>query len=132
MTNDISYDPFSWFWIVAGDEDRAFSSAVGAYVDASQADPNRTTMISDEAELIAVLRTANVPPYHRVAKSTIIYRLTDTQLAAAVEAFNQPENLRLRERWYAPDQPAINADDPESVAFVLTIGADPEVVLAPE
>jgi len=33
---------------------------------------------------------------------------------------------------YAPDQPAINANDPESVAFVQAIGAEPGVVLAPE
>ncbi|CEG08710.1 hypothetical protein BN961_02128 [Afipia felis] len=82
--------------------------------------------------MIAVLREANIPPYHRVAKSTIIYRLTDAQLAAATEAFNKPENLRLRERWYAPDQPEINANDPESVQFIQAIGADPAVVLAPE
>lgn len=126
------YDPRNWFWIVSGDEQRAFSSAVGAYVDASQDDPERTTRIDSEASMIDVLRAANVPPYHRVAKSTIISRLTDEQLAAATAAFNQPENLRLRERWYAPDQPAINANDQESIAFVQAIGADPAVVLAPE
>ena len=126
------YTPHNWFWIVNGDEQRAFSSEAGAYIGVSEADPTRTTRIDSEENMIAVLRAANVPPYHRVAKSTIIFRLTDTQLAAAVEAFNQPENLRLRERWYAPDQPAINADDPEFVAFVLAIGADPAAVLAPE
>jgi len=128
----VTYNPFSWFWIVAGDEARAFSSAAGAYVDASKVDPDRTTRISSEAGMISVLRAANVPPYHRVAKSTIIARMTDAQLEAATAAFNEPENLRLRERWYAPDQPAINANDPESIAFVVQIGADPEVVLAPD
>lgn len=127
-----SYDPLNWFWIVNDDEQRAFSSAAGAYVEASKADPNRTTRIDSEESMIAILRATNVPPYHRVAKSTIIARLTDAQLEAATAAFNRPENLRLRERWYAPDQPAINADDPESVAFVLAIGADPAAVLAPE
>lgn len=126
-------DPKNWFWIVNGDEARAFSSAVGAYVSAEQADPSRTTRgIDSEESMIAVLRDLNVPPYHRVPKSTIISRLTDAQLSAAAAVFNQPENLRLRERWYAPDQPAINANDPESIAFVLAIGADPEAILAPE
>lgn len=126
------YNPREWFWIVDGDEQRAFSSAVGSYVDISLIDQNRTTRIDTEESLIAVLRAANIPPYHRVAKSTIIFRLTDEQLAAAVEGFARPENLRLRERWYAPDQPEINADDPESIVFVLAIGADPDVILAPE
>ena len=132
MTADQLYTPFNWFWTVQGDEQRAFSSAAGAYIDASEADPARTTSIDSEASMIAVLRAANVPPYHRVAKSTIIFRLTDEQLAAAVEGFARPENLRLRERWYAPDQPEINADDPEFIVFVLAIGADPDVILAPE
>lgn len=126
------FDPRNRFWIVAGDEQRAFSSAAGSYVNAALADPEFTTHIDSEESLVAVLRDLNIPPYHRVAKSTIIYRLTDEQLAAAVEAFALPENLRLRERWYAPDQPAINADDPESISFVIAIGADPDVVLAPE
>lgn len=126
------YEPFNWFWIVGDDETRAYSSAAGGYVDVSEADPQRITRIRTEAELVAVLREANVPPYHRVSKSTIIARLTDQQLAAAAQAFGMPGNLRLRERWYATDQPAINANDPESVALVQAIGADPAIVLAPE
>ena len=126
------YEPFNWFWIVGDDEARAYSSAAGGYVDVAGADPQRITHIRTEAELVAVLREANVPPYHRVAKSTIIARLTDQQLSASAEAFGRPENLRLSERWYAPDQPAINANDPESVALVQAIGADPAIVLAPE
>ncbi len=126
------YNPFNWFWIVGDDETRAYSSAAGGYVDVAGADPQRITHIRTEAELVAVLREANVPPYHRVAKSTIIARLTAQQLAAAAQAFGLPGNLRLRERWYAPDQPAINANDPESVAFVTAIGADPSIILAPD
>lgn len=127
-----------WYWFVGSQSDAVYSSAQAAmvpldnagYVAFSAARP--ASSIDSMDDLIEVLRRNNVPPYHRVAKSTIIYRFTDTQLAAAVEAFNQPENLRLRERWYAPDQPAINADDPESIVFVLAIGADPDVILAPE
>ena len=126
------YNPQDWYWVVGNDKSRAFSSKVGRYLDASQADPQRTTLIDTEENMIAVLRAANIPPYHRVAKSTIIARLTDVQLAAANSAFNLPENLRLRERWYAPDQPEINADDPESVGFVQAVGDDPSAVLAPE
>lgn len=126
------YDPHDWFWIIDGDEQRAFSSAAGAYVEASEADPNRTTRIDSEESMIAVLRAINVPPYHRVAKSTVISRLTGQQLAACIAAFNMPENLRIRERWYAPDQGYINADDPDAVALLTAIGADVQTVLAPE
>lgn len=79
-------------------------------------------------ELVAVLREANVPPYHRVRKSTIIARLTDPQLAAALNLLN----VRQRERWRASDRPAVNADDPETLQVLAAIGADPAVVMAPE
>ena len=58
--------------------------------------------------------------------------MRETGFGSSVAAFNQPENLRLRERWYAPDQPAINADDPDALALLTAIGADPATVLAPE
>jgi len=132
MDNIPSYDSRRWFWIVGNDTAHAYSSAAGGYVDVAQAPEDRITRIASMDELIEVLRAANVPPYHRVAKSTIIARLTDQQLSASAEAFGRPENLRLSERWYAPDQPAINANDPESVAFVQAIGGDPAIVLAPE
>jgi hypothetical protein len=71
------------------------------------------------------------PPRATVLKSVIISRLTDEQLAMVSAAFAQPENLRLRERWYAPDRPTVYCDDPDAIAMVLAIGADPEVILAP-
>lgn len=127
-----------WYWFVGSQTDAVYSSAQGSMVPLDNAGylefsvKRAASSVESMDVLIEVLRRNNVPPYHRVAKSTIIYRLTDEQLAAAVEAFALPENLRLRERWYAPDQPEINANDPESIAFVVQIGADPDVVLAPE
>lgn len=60
MPDPFSYDPADWFWIVAGDETRWWSSAAGAYVAA----PVRAfldagglpTRIAGEAELADVLR----------------------------------------------------------------------------
>lgn len=48
------YDPRNWFWIVGGDESRAWSSAACAYV--SDYPTDRLTRILNEAELNDVLR----------------------------------------------------------------------------
>jgi hypothetical protein len=49
----IEYTPYDWFWQVAGDETRFWSSAAGAYVEAA---PDGFTRIASEAELASVLR----------------------------------------------------------------------------
>jgi hypothetical protein len=49
-----TYTPKHWFWVVNGDESRAWSSAVSAYV--TQWDANRTTRIDSETSLSNVLR----------------------------------------------------------------------------
>ena len=49
-----AYSPFDWFWIVDGDDSRAWSSAAGAYV--ADYDAARVTRIVSEAELNDVLR----------------------------------------------------------------------------
>lgn len=48
------YEPFDWYWCVAGDETRFWSSAAGAYV--SEADQNKLTRIGSAAALNDVLR----------------------------------------------------------------------------
>lgn len=53
-----SYTPNNWFWIVAGDTSRAWSSAATAYV--SQWDETRLTRIASEAELRDVLRVYGI------------------------------------------------------------------------
>jgi len=50
----VSYTPDNWFWIVGGDESRAWSSAAGAYVPDYPDD--QVTRICSEAELNDVLR----------------------------------------------------------------------------
>lgn len=86
----------------------------------------------DDPELQAFLsRDIHSPSGRRlVSKSLIISRLNDVGLlAAASPAINA--NLYVRERWYAPDRPAIYADDAEALALLAAIGADPETILAP-
>jgi hypothetical protein len=63
------YDPRNWYWIVAGDETRVFSSATGNYVPANDAtyiawlaDGTKPTRILNETELGEVLADARVRP----------------------------------------------------------------------
>jgi hypothetical protein len=63
------YNPSNWYWIVAGDESRVFSSAIGNYVPADDAtylawlaDGTLSTRILNEAELGEVLADARVRP----------------------------------------------------------------------
>lgn len=53
------YTPHDWFWIVAGDESRAWSSAVGAYV--TDYDAGRLTRIDSADSLTDVLRVHGLP-----------------------------------------------------------------------
>lgn len=79
------YSPFKWFWIVGGDESRAWSSAAGAYVMSWPVD--RVTRIASEAELRDVLNPFGLP-------SPII---TVDDYAAAIEAHT---NAVARVRGY--------------------------------
>jgi hypothetical protein len=49
-----TFTPHAWFWVVGGDESRAWSSAAGAYV--TEWDAERMTRIASEQELSDVLR----------------------------------------------------------------------------
>lgn len=70
------------------------------------------------------------PLRRMVQKSVIVTRLQEAGLLqAASDAL--AGDLYARERWYAADKSAIYADDPEAVALLEAIGADPEVILAP-
>ena len=70
-----------------------------------------------------------VSSHRLVMKSTIIERLNAVgKLAAAKAALDS--DLYRRERWYAPDQPAIHADDAAAIELLVLIGADPNAILA--
>lgn len=129
------YNIKDWYWDFNG---AVYSSKHGKFIDDEIAQEfvdwmgaGNSPITADSLEsVIPLFRENDVPPYHRVRKSTVIFRLNDDQLAAASAALNS--NLRLRERWYAPDQGYINADDPDSIALLEAIGVDPKVILAPE
>lgn len=134
----MAYDPSRWFWIVEGDEQRAFSSASGGYVDATQAIPECTTHIDSEERMIEVLRAANVPPYHRVSVYRIIRRFEEAGLAsAALTVIDAPENAVLKARFYGlagsvESGMGVPADDPDAISLVQAAGGDPAAILAPE
>lgn len=128
------YNPFNWFWIVGNDTAHAYSSAAGGYVDVAQAPEDRITRIASMDELIEVLRAANVPPYHSVSPYRIVRRLEAAGLSQqALAAFDAPQNAVLKARFYTlAGVGGIPADDPDAIALVVAVGADPDVILAPE
>lgn len=130
----IFYDPKDWYWIVAGDETRAWSSAARGYVDIALADPDRVTRIDSMENLKQVLRASNVPPYHSVSPYRIVRRLEAAGLAQqALGVIEAPENAVLKARFYTlAGVGGIPADDPDAIALVRAAGADPDVILAPE
>tara|TARA_R110000868_G_scaffold13553_8_gene63052 strand:- start:629 stop:982 length:354 start_codon:yes stop_codon:yes gene_type:complete len=65
-------------------------------------------------------------PRRLVPKSTILSRLTDQQLDAALRLMS----VRQKERWRVPDKPSVYFDDPEIIAVLKAIGADPDMVMA--
>lgn len=88
-------------------------------------------VLDDAAEVVAFRAALGIGAATRrmVFKSVIIERLHQAgKLAAASAALNA--DLYTSERWYAPDKPAIYADDAEALALLKAIGADPAVIFA--
>lgn len=75
------FDPRDWFWVVNGDESRAWSSAAGGYV--AEYPRGRVTRIASEAELQEVL--AQYAP-QGAAMADRIERLERALAALAIEA----------------------------------------------
>lgn len=82
-----------------------------------------------------VVETANLedvppPPKRQVAKTVIQQRLDDAKLlgAAMTALMARPEAFA---RWLNQKFPAVDFDDPEALALLEAIGADPDVVMAP-
>ncbi len=71
----------------------------------------------------------NKTPKRQVLKSVIISRLIDAgKIEAARTALDQ--DAAAYARWWAPDRPAINYDDPDALALLTAIGADLDAILA--
>lgn len=81
----------------------------------------------EAAEWGEVQAAISVP--RMIAKSDIINRLIDAGLIGAAKAALDADPSAFA-RWFSPDRPSIAADDPEALAFLQAIGADPAVILA--
>lgn len=69
-------------------------------------------------------------PKRTIAKSVIVSRLiAANKIADAKRALDA--NPAAFARWFASDRPAINHDDPDAIALLKAIGADPTEILAP-
>lgn len=79
-----------------------------------------------------VVETYTVEDYRpMVRKSTVQARLIAAgKMGDAYAALTT--NADHFARWFAPDQPRVYCDDADSVAFLVALGLDPEVFLAPE
>lgn len=98
----LPYDPSDWYWFVAGDQTRVYSSAVVAYVPLTN--PNyvsfldrggRTTKIKSEAELWPVLldRGLAVPAADAGAQAAVKDNDYVTLPRAALIMFRRHENM---------------------------------------
>lgn len=136
------YDPADHYWIVAGDVSRLWSSGAATFVPAGDgthlawlAAGGHPTRIASEAELDAVLVAAGLgdraphPPKRQVLKSLIIGRLIAAGKIGAARAALE-EDAAAYARWWAPDRPAINCDDPDALALLAAIGADVDGIMA--
>jgi hypothetical protein len=74
--------------------------------------------------------TELVAPKRKIAKSVIISRLIEANKIGAARAVLDSNDAAYA-RWWAPDRPAIYYDDPEALALLTAIGADPEIIMAP-
>jgi hypothetical protein len=65
-----------------------------------------------------------------VPKSTVMARVTAAGKMSQAQSnlWAAPDQFA---KWFAPDQPVVNCNDPATVAFVQALGLDPNVILAP-
>ncbi len=131
------YNAHDHYWIVGGDKTAIYASARARFVQAEDvalqawtARGGTITRIDSEKNLHAVLRAANVPPYHLVPKRKIVDRLAAAGKLDAARAALDAADLYTRERWNTRD--AIYSDDKTALALLKAIGADPATILAPE
>lgn len=88
------------------------------------------TSVSDGVTFAEIYAKRAEPPQRLVSKSVIISRLTAVGKIGAARKALETDDARYA-RWWAPDRPAINCDDPEAIALLKAIGADPSEILAP-
>jgi XkdW protein len=89
-------------------------------------DPPTDLQVADALAAI----DAQPPPRRLVTKSLITSRLIEAGKIEAARAALEADASAYA-RWWAPDKPAIYADDPEAIALLQSIAADPAAILTP-
>lgn len=132
------YDPSDWYWIVSGSETEVYASARAEYVSSTDLDylawiaaGGVPTRIASHEELVDVLRSANVPPYHKVSPYEVVKRLEASGLASDALAALQADPVAYARFFTSPARGGIDADAADVRAFLTNIGADPDAILAP-
>lgn len=88
------------------------------------------TTVSDGVTFAEIYARRAGVPNRIIPKSVIVSRLIEAgKIGAAKAALDA--NPAAFARWFASDRPAINHDDPDALALLNAIGADPDVILAP-
>lgn len=88
------------------------------------------TTVSDGVTFAEIFARRAEPAPRLVLKSVIISRLIAVGKIDAAKAALESRAASFA-RWWAPDRPAINHDDPDALALLTAIGADASEILAP-
>src|SRR5262245_715375 len=123
-----SLDPANHFWFVGDNDAEVYSTAARRYVPFDEAVHivgDNTSRVMAWGELEAYLRAKNVPPYHSVSSYRIVRRLEDAGKIDEADAALESNRTLLR-RFYTVG--TIPADDPNAIALLVAIGADPAVI----
>ena len=133
-----NYNPLDWYWDVTG-KTGIYSSARQAYVPKTDdvykawlADGGIATKLNSEDELVGVLQNAKVPPYHKVSPYVIVQRLQVVGLAEQAMTALQQDPVSYARFFTSPSRGGVDAGAADVRAFLAAVGADPDVILAPE
>lgn len=66
----------------------------------------------------------------KVLKSVVVARLISAGKIGAAKAALESSPAAFA-RWFASDRPAVYFDDPDALALLSAIGADPDQIMAP-
>ena len=91
----------------------------------------RVEMSPEEEQQLIEQQQATPAPPRRVAKLTIMSRVQAAgKLGDAARGLLA--NPELLARWARPGADFVDADDPDTAAFLTSLGLDPDIILAPD
>lgn len=74
--------------------------------------------------------TSTEPTSNTIPKSIVMARLISANMMT--QAYQGlTANPIYFARWFAPDRPDVDCNDPDAISFVHALGLDPTIILAP-